>query len=360
MIATNENSIIENIIYSQSIDFGGISLKDNKKNLLIVAGIFLVLIIIVILLGIKSSVKKIPDDTIGNTAGNLNNGGLFCEYNGKVYFSNAYDGGTLYVMNSDETNVKKLNDSVVSYINASPSYLVYYQSSVYTKDKLSSAVQNYGIYRTDLKGKNADCIDDNVCTALVLAGNHLYYQHFDTKKYTTLYKSDLAGKHMSEVEKAIINPHAVSQGKIYFNGTSGDHYLYALNLNDDKISTVWPGNVWNPVVLGNFVYYMDLSNHYGLSRYSLVTGEVEILTHDRVDHFNVYDNMIYYQTAGKSNQALKRMRIDGSNNEIVHEGIHEHIHITSGYVYFNEFSLEVPVYHVPLYGGNVSIFEPNK
>ena len=127
-------------------------------------------------------------------------------------------------------------------------------------------------------GKNADCIDDNVCTALVLAGNHLYYQHFDTKKYTTLYKSDLAGKHMSEVEKAIINPHAVSQGKIYFNGTSGDHYLYALNLNDDKISTVWPGNVWNPVVLGNFVYYMDLSNHYGLSRYSLVIAFIALIS----------------------------------------------------------------------------------
>lgn len=333
-------------------------MQNNKKNLLIIGGIFLVLIIVVILLSIKSSVKKIPEDTIGNTAGNLNNGGLFCEYNGKVYFSNAYDSGTLYVMNSDETGVKKLNESVVSYINASESYLVYYQEGVHTDDNLSSTVQNYGIYRTDLKGKNADCLDDNVCTALVLAGNHIYYQHYDNKKYTSLYKTDLSGKNITEVADGIINPHCVANGKIYFNGTDGDHYLYNLNLKDDKITTVWPGNIWNPVVSGNYVYYMDLSNHYGLSRYSLLTGEVEILTHDRVDFFNVYENMIYYQTAGKSNQALKRMRIDGSNNEIVHEGVHEHINITSRYVYFNEFSLEIPVYHVPLYGGNVSIFEP--
>ena len=32
----------------------------------------------------------------GNTAGNLYNGGLFCEYNGVIYFSNPNDNGRLY------------------------------------------------------------------------------------------------------------------------------------------------------------------------------------------------------------------------------------------------------------------------
>lgn len=335
-------------------------MKDDKKNLLIIGGIFLVLVVVMLLFSIGSSVKEIPDDTIGNTAGNLNNSGLFCEYDGKVYFSNAYDGNTLYVMNSDETDVKKLNESIVSYINASESYLIYYQEGVHTDDDLSSIVQNLGIYRTDINGKNADCIDDSVCTGLVLAGNQIYYQHYDNEKYTSLYKSDLTGKERTEVEDGIINPHCVSNGTIYFNGTDGNHYLYGLNTKNDSIATIWAGNVWNPVVLGNYVYYMDLSNHYGLSRYSLINNEVEILTNDRVDFFNVYENMIYYQTAGKDNQALKRMKIDGSDNEIVREGIHENINITSRYVYFNEFSLETPVYHTPVNGGSVSIFQPNE
>ena len=335
-------------------------MKDNKKNLLIIGGIFLVLIIIVLLFGIGSSVKKIPEDTIGNTAGNLNNGGLFCEYNGKVYFSNAYDGGTLYVMNPDETDVKKLNESIVKYINASESYLVYYQEGVHTEDDLSSIVQNVGVYRTDLKGQNADCIDNSVCTGLVLTGNQIYYQHYDNEKYTSLYKTDLAGKERIEVADGIINPHCVSGNTIYFNGTDGDHYLYGLNTKNDSIATIWTGNVWNPVISGNYVYYMDLSNHYGLSRYSLITNEVEILTHDRVDFFNIAGNMIYYQTAGKENLALKRMHLDGSANEVVHEGIHTNINITSRYVYFNEFSLDIPVYHTPANGGSVSIFQPNE
>ena len=37
----------------------------------------------------------------GNTAGNLYNGGLFCEYDGTVYFSNPSDGGKLYSMSPD-------------------------------------------------------------------------------------------------------------------------------------------------------------------------------------------------------------------------------------------------------------------
>ena len=31
-----------------------------------------------------------PAGTVGNTAGNLNNDGLFCEYDGTVYFLNPY------------------------------------------------------------------------------------------------------------------------------------------------------------------------------------------------------------------------------------------------------------------------------
>lgn len=37
-------------------------------------------------------------ETVGNTAGNLNNSGYFCEYDGTVYFANAYDSNTLYSM----------------------------------------------------------------------------------------------------------------------------------------------------------------------------------------------------------------------------------------------------------------------
>ena len=57
------------------------------------------------------------DDLIGNTAGNIYNGGLFCERDGKIYFSNDNDDGSLYVMNAnaDLTSVKKLHYDKAAY-----------------------------------------------------------------------------------------------------------------------------------------------------------------------------------------------------------------------------------------------------
>ena len=52
-----------------------------------------------------------------------------------------------------------------------------------------------------------------------------------------------------------------------------------------------------------------------------------------------------------------RMRLDGSEPEVVAEGIYENINITSNYVYFNEFNSEVPVYHTSSDGAvNVTVF----
>ena len=43
-----------------------------------------------ILLSFMQRVSMNPDGTVGNTAGNLNNEGLFCDYDGTVYFYNSF------------------------------------------------------------------------------------------------------------------------------------------------------------------------------------------------------------------------------------------------------------------------------
>ena len=72
-------------------------------------------------------VQENPSGTVGNHAGNLYNNGLFCEHDGKVYFSNPYDENTLYVMNPDETDIKKIGTVGVTSLNAGGKYIYYYQ-----------------------------------------------------------------------------------------------------------------------------------------------------------------------------------------------------------------------------------------
>ncbi len=321
-----------------------------QRNILIIAGIFILIGALFTAVYIGGKIPMNDAGTTGNTAGNLNNGGLFCESDGKVYFSNAYDGGALYCMNPNETEITKLSGNSVSSINAGGDYLYYYMESGTSGGKgLGYMGRTAGIYRSKKNGKRVQCLDRSYAVMIQLCGNYLYYQDYDTKTGTSLAKIKIDKSDKTTIEDYVINPASYANGLIYFNGTQKDHALYTLNTANDSISKVWQSDIWNPIYLDGYVYYMDVTNNYRLCRYNLSQDVIEILTNDRIDFFNVYGNYIYYQKSSQTEPALKRMYIDGSSPEIVAEGVYENINITSQYVYFNQFDAPVPVYKTPTF-----------
>lgn len=333
-----------------------------QKNILILSITFVIFITIFVVVLLSGRIPMNDEYTIGNTPGNLNNGGYFCEADGTVYFANAYDNYGLYSMNPDETELKKLNSGAVSSINAAGKYLYYAQVSGGTEDSdssgISSAVRMAGIYRSNLKGKSVVGLDRCDIVSMQLCGNYLYYEKYDKRIGTSLDKVRIDKKERQTVAEEIINPNCFVNGRIYYNGTAEDHYLYAMDVPSDNVSVVWQGNIWNPIVQDGYVYYMDVSENYRLCRYSLSNNLVELLTNDRIDMFNVYDNYIYYQVSSSDSPALKRMLIDGSSQEIIREGVYQNINITSQYVYFNAFNENTPVYKTYTYGPiNVTTFD---
>lgn len=323
-----------------------------KTQKIIIFSVIAALIVFIALAAFLSNrTAPVPKGTIGNTGGNLNNRGLFCEYDGKVYFSNAYDNGALYRMNTDETDIKKLNNAKAEYINAGGKYLVYYQKGSSTgADNLKFVGSMNGIYRSKLNGHSTVCLDDDPAGNVILIDNTVYYAHYDTDTALTLRKIKLNKTGAETLTNYWINPASCKDGVLYYNGTGKDHYLYAWDTLTDTESVVWEGNMWYPVVSGDYVYYMDLTTDYTLCRYSLTDGSVTTLTEDRVDAFNVYDSIIYYQSNDQTQPALKRMNIDGSGLEIVAEGVYSDINITSEYVYFTGFNSDVPVYKTSTFG----------
>ena len=71
-------------------------MKD-KKALLILIPFLLFVIIIGAFAIVGDRIPDNPPETVGNTAGNLNNSGYFCEYDGKVYFANVYDLSLIHI-----------------------------------------------------------------------------------------------------------------------------------------------------------------------------------------------------------------------------------------------------------------------
>lgn len=160
-----------------------------KKNLrtILIATLFVLLFVSMTISSVLSKqFKPVPEGTIGNTAGNAYNGGMFCEYDGVVYFSNPYDGNTLYSMSPDETHMKKLINARVSNLNAGGSYLFYYQQGVNGSAGLGYLRSVNGLYRASLDGKKPTCLAQDVVFNVQLIGNALYYLSSDKNDYFIL------------------------------------------------------------------------------------------------------------------------------------------------------------------------------
>ncbi len=260
----------------------------NKKTRTVIISVVVILAVIsaFLITMLSQRIKMNEGYVTGNTAGNLNNNGLFCERNGVVYFSNLYDSGCLYSMSSNGTDLKKLTTSRVTSINADDHYIYYFLDSFETGEGLGFSQRTYGIYRSNLNGKKSQCLKRGNAITLQLCGNYLYYQNFDNSNTngTELFKIKIDKSEDKRITDYLVNPASCVDGIIYFNGMRENHYLYALNTANDSISTVWDGNVFNPVYHNGYFYYMDVSENYRLCRYSPAENVVEVLTNERIWH----------------------------------------------------------------------------
>ena len=294
-----------------------------------------------------------PDGTVGNSAGNLNNYGLFCEYGGKVYFSNSFDGGALYCMNVDESDIRHVSTSIAQTILAGGDYLYFFQSGIAGNGDISNIVSRHGFFRCDLAGKNITSLSEEVIVTGQLVGDYLYLLSVNTDTIN-FFKTRCDKSDTVSLANYSINPACVKGTTIYYNGTQDNHYLYSLDTRNDIPHEVESISLWYPVIDGDYLYYMDVPNNYRLCRYNMSTREIEILTKDRVDCFNVGGGYVYYQKNGTDPQLIC-MRADGTDVRIIANGNFTRINMTSKYVYFQEFESRTQ-YHCPIGSTSYTLF----
>lgn len=322
-------------------------MKKKSNHILVFLGFIIVVAALILITYFSERVTPNPAGTIGNTAGNLNNGGLFCEHNGMVYFSNPKDNNSLYSMAVDETNMTKIYPGEICNILAGGDYLYFFQTTPNAATNLGNLRVTHAFYRSNLKGKDITTMTADVIVSAQLVNDSLYMMA-STDAGPSFYKMNTDHSDQTTLANYMINPACAKDGYIYYNGTGNDHYLYALNTETDVQSELWKGNIWYPVLDGNYFYYLDVENDYRLCRYDYSQNVVEVLTNDRVECFNVGNGYIYYQCNSLTAPALKMMRTDGSDVMVVAEGNYTAIHMTSKYVYFKAFGEETSLYHSPI------------
>ena len=324
-----------------------------------------IIVIILILTAIAAGnyflnlVPENPPGTLGNTSGNLKNSGLFCEDDGVVYFANAYDDYTLYRMDPDESNIKKLNSMSVKWLNAAGKYLYFYQNDSNKGSGLGYVIKTTGIYRLDKKGRRSTMIRRDAVSDITLVDNYLYFQNM-SESPINLKRIGIDKENENVILEHRSQPGSVANGIIYYANTNDNFYLYSYDTVTGTNQLIWEHPMWNPLCHSDgYIYYMDMETDYQLHRYDPSSGSFEVLTTDRVDLFNITGDMIYYQRSNPNDAALMRMYTNGSNQELVSSGNYQNINITSNYVYFNLFDEPTPVFKQSVAGPiNVSVFQP--
>lgn len=300
----------------------------------------------------KDYLHSNPEGTVGNTTGNLNNGGMFCEKDGKLFFANAYDNNRLYVMNLDGTGAKCLTDSPVSYINVDKNYVYYFINNLSSVTGMGGfKVSMLGLYRTDKKGNKTKCMEKVTCGVVQLIDNDLFYQRYDNKDGISLQRMDTRNKETEKVMGFDANPACVYDGKIYYNGKEGDHYLYVYDPKSKTSQMIYDGNIWNPDYQNGYIYFMNIDDDYCLYRYNIASGEAEKITDDRCDTFICCGDYIFYQKNSKTEPALMQIRADGSEPMELAEGNYTNFGVAGGVFYFSEFGLSTPMYQYNVLGG---------
>ena len=324
--------------------------------------IIAIVIIVLVIFGIGLSMylnrfKYNDGDVVGNTPGNLNTGGLFCESEDYIYFANPYDGNKLYKMNLDANKAEKVCDDIVSYINAAGDYIYYARFN--NKDAVETIFKGnlYGVFRIKKGSDKGKPVHTGIVTNISLVGNYIYYQGYNDKKVFELRKVKIDGKEDKKISDTPYSPVSVANGNIYFPEVTGNHNLMKLDTQTDNITVHKLGNFYLPVVSNNYLYYIDLDNSRKLTKMDLSTEEKQVLTQDCCVSYNISTDkdVIFYQ-AENSKEDHKLIKIDtnGDNKTVIKEGDCYNISITSKYMFYIEkLGTQEYLYKVSIVGASV-------
>ena len=331
----------------------------NKKFALFFILMLLVITGALTLYFVDKHVPMSPTDS-GNIPGNMQNGGLFFEMDGKVFFSNPSDNNCLYSMDPNEANPKRLTSMGVKYINGANGFLYFYMDSTKKSANIKgfgTVTNQYGIYRCKANGRNQTCLLRDFCGEVQLCGEYLFFQVNTNGGSLEKIRVDQKGR--SQVAPEKISPVCYYNGNIYYTGVTQDHNIHVMQASENGgNATFLEGNYFYPVIQGEYIYYMNGDDNYNLWRTNLITGEQQEIIDERLDCYAMNDNSIYYAFSDPSNPCLKKCNLDGSGTTVLFSGIVNNINLSSQYVYFMVYGSDDVMYHMPLNGSsNATYFE---
>lgn len=281
----------------------------------------------------------------GNTSGNLSNNGLFCEQDNLVYFSNPNDDGTLYSMNQNGTDFKKLSNDKVAYINADEHYIYYARRNNERKDNKHSVLDfnNTGLYRIKRNGAKIMNLYSKLSDAMNLYQNYLYYLRPIDGNAPGLYQVKIDGTEEKRISNEQISPSSIVDGIIYYSGIKNDHGIHALDLSTGFSTILYDGNTYQSIATKEYIYFLSQADHYSIQRISIDGANLETIVPQRCFTYNISldGKHLYYQVDDTQNNGIYQLDLNTYESTLILSGNYKNIHITSNCVFFQVFDSDI-------------------
>jgi hypothetical protein len=281
------------------------------------------------------------EDEIGNTPGNLYNGGLFCEKDGKIFFSNDAADGKLYVMNLDCSNIKKIYDDKAVFINADGNYIYYVRANNTRENSRGSIMMFYntGVFRLKYNGSNLIAYTGNPGAYLMLHGNHLYFQRYDAHIGLYLYRYKIDGKEERLLLEDAVIPVTVQNNSLLYTGYANDHNINAMDLKSFTSHTSIEGNIAYPIITEDAIYYINMDDNYHIYRMNPDGSDPEPVIKKRCSTYNITNDgrYLFYQVDDTKHNGINRYELETGKNDFLMDGDFKQIHVTTNYVFFKDF-----------------------
>ena len=314
--------------------------KTVLKVLIFLSGITIIAMLAVLVYS-KGRTYYNNEDEIGNTQGNIYNGGLFCEKDGKIFFSNDAADGKLYVMDLDCSNIKKIYDDKAAFINADGNY-IYYVRANNTRENSGGGIMmfyNTGVFRLNYNGGNLLAYTGNPGAYLTLHGNHLYFQRYDAHIGLYLYRYKIDGKEERLLLKDAVIPVTVQNNSLLYTGYANDHNINAMDLKSFTSHTSIEGNIAYPIITEDAIYYINMDDNYHIYRMNLDGSDPEPVIKKRCSTYNITNDgrYLFYQVDDTKHNGINRYELETGKNDFLMDGDFKQIHVTTNYVFFKDF-----------------------
>ena len=335
--------------------------KNNKVSIIILICTGLAFVGMIVALVLSGLTKKNPEGTLGNTAGNLYNLGLFCENGKYIYFSNNEDDGTLYRMTTDCTNVVKVYNDRIRYINCDGNYIYYARVNNLKSDGGSIfTLYNTGLFRIKTRGgAQLVTLDTSPCAALLLYVNQVYYQSYASDQGLRFFTTGTDGKNDVYLSPEAVYPACVHDGQLVYSGVLEDRNIWSYDFATGDKRLLYEGMTLYPIADDNWIYFIDLED-YHVYRTNYGGPKKEIVAKP-VCTYNISKDgrYLYYQADRTDDNHIGYIDLMTGTDTRIADGNYKYINVTSNYVFFTTFD-ETTTYAYAVDGSKGFLFFPGK